>query len=125
VTSLLLQRAERRTVEQVDDWECLRQSDAEITQADALVQDFLSMVRERQGARLDTWIEATAESGIARIGRFALGLQKDIHAVRAGLTLIHSNGQTEGFINKLKLTKRSMYGRGHVDLLGQRLLHAS
>ena len=98
---------------------------AEIARADALVQDFLYMVRERQGAGLDAWIEAAAESGIASIGRFALGLQKDIHAVRAGLTLMHSNGQTESFINKLKLTERSMYGRGNVDLLGQRLLHAS
>jgi len=46
-------------------------------------------------------------------------------AVRAGLTFAHSNGQTEGFINKLKLTKRSMYGRGKFDLLRQRVLHAA
>lgn len=40
-----------------------------------------------------------------------------------GKTVVHSNGQTEGFINKLKLTKRSMYGRGQIDLLRQRVLH--
>jgi transposase len=41
------------------------------------------------------------------------------------MTLAHSNGQTEGFINTLKLTKRSMYGRGRFDLLRQRVLHAA
>ncbi len=40
-------------------------------------------------------------------------------------TLSYSNGQTEGQINKLKLVKRAMYGRGKFDLLRQRLLHAA
>jgi transposase len=49
-------------------------------------------------------------------------LRDDLAAVRAGLTLAHSNGQTEGQINRLKLLRRTMYGRGHVDLLQRRLL---
>jgi transposase len=36
---------------------------------------------------------------------------------------IHSQGQVEGQITKLKLLKRMMYGRGKLDLLEQRLLH--
>ena len=36
----------------------------------------------------------------------------------------YSQGQTEGRINKLKLLKRSMYGRGKFDLLRQRVLYA-
>ena len=37
----------------------------------------------------------------------------------------YSNGQTEGQINRLKLVKRAMYGRGKFDLLRQRVLHAA
>ena len=44
-------------------------------------------------------------------------------AVRAGLTLEWSNGQTEGQVNRLKTLKRQMYGRAGFVLLRQRLLH--
>jgi len=43
--------------------------------------------------------------------------------VVAGLELPYSQGQTEGQINKLKLTKRSMYGRAGFELLRQRVLY--
>ncbi|HZS88122.1 MAG TPA: ISL3 family transposase [Chloroflexota bacterium] len=125
VASLMVQRPERRTAEQVAYLEHLRQADASIAAVDALTQDFLRMVRERQGERLDNWIETAAGGESAEVRRFALGLRDDYEAVHAGLTLAHSNGQTEGFINKLKLTKRSMYGRGKADLLRQRLLRAA
>jgi transposase len=125
VASLLVQRPERRTPEQVAYLEHLCHADASIATADALTQGFLRMVRERQGEQLDAWIEAAAGEEISELRRFALGLRDDYEAVRAGLTLAHSNGQTEGFINKLKLTKRSMYGRGKADLLRQRMLRAA
>ena len=44
---------------------------------------------------------------------------------QAGLTLRHSNGQTEGHVTKLKLVKRQGYGRAKVDLLLKRLLRAA
>jgi transposase len=42
---------------------------------------------------------------------FAAGVRKDKAAVLAGLTLPWSNGTLEGHVNRLKLIKRSMYGR--------------
>ena len=36
-----------------------------------------------------------------------------------------SNGPVEGQVNRLKLIKRSMYGRAKFDLLRQRVLHAA
>jgi transposase len=83
------------------------------------------MARERQGERLDAWIETAVGSEIAELRRYAVGLRDDYAAVRAGLTRAESNGQTEGQINKLKLVKRAMYGRGKFDLLRQRMLHAA
>jgi transposase len=50
---------------------------------------------------------------------------KDGAAARAALTLPWSNGPAEGHINKLKLIKRSAYGRMQLDLLRQRVLHAA
>jgi transposase len=52
-------------------------------------------------------------------------LLKDEAAVRAGLSLVWSNGPTEGFIHRLKLLKRQAYGRAGVDFLRHRLLAPS
>jgi transposase len=125
VASLFVQRPEQYTDEQAAYLAQLCQSDTTIANAHCLTQDFLCMVRERHGERLDVWIDAVVASEIAEIRRYAVGLRDDYAAVRAGLTRAESNGQTEGQINKLKLVKRAMYGRGKFDLLRQRLLHAA
>ncbi len=65
--------------------------------------------------------EATT-SGIEALARFAQGLQEDLTAVTAGLTLPWSNGPVEGHINRLKLLKRQGYGRAGVGLLRQRVM---
>jgi len=39
--------------------------------------------------------------------------------------MVWSNGQTEGQVNRLKLIKRTMYGRANFDLLRQRVLRAA
>jgi transposase len=51
-------------------------------------------------------------------------LRCDKEAVLAGLTVVYSNGQVEGFVNKLKLIKRQAFGRASFPLLRQRVLHA-
>jgi transposase len=68
--------------------------------------------------------EAT-HSGIDELARFARGLQEDLAAVIAGLTLEWSNGVTEGHIHRLKLVKRQGYGRAGFTLLRQRVLQAA
>jgi hypothetical protein len=45
-------------------------------------------------------------------------------AVLAGLTLPYSNGVVEGKVNKLKLIKRTMFGRAGFPLLRKPVLHA-
>jgi len=80
------------------------------------------MVRKRIEADLIPWIAAANQSLIAS---FASGITKDIAAVHAALVQPWSNGQTEGQITKLKLLKRSMFGRGSIDLLKRRLVLAA
>lgn len=110
---------ERRTVEQI----CA--ADTAFATAHRLTQDFALLLREREGARLDAWIAAACASEVAELRRFAQGLSLDDSAIRAGLTLEGSNGQTEGHINRLKALKRQMYGRAGFMLLRQRLLHGT
>lgn len=88
----------------------------------AAVQAFAVMVRERCVEGLTDWVEAIRHSEQRELRGFAEGLLEDYAAVRAGLTRPESNGPTEGQINRLKLVKRSMYGRGKVDLLRRRVV---
>jgi transposase len=88
------------------------------------------LTRERDGdltdcaARLDQWIAAVRADDLPAVHSFAEGLLIDRDAVIAGLTLPHSNGPTEGTVNKIKLIKRQMYGRAGFSLLRKRILHA-
>jgi transposase len=45
--------------------------------------------------------------------------------VSAAVTLGWSNGPVEGQINRLKMLKRTMYGRADLDLLSRRFLLAA
>ncbi len=125
VSVLFLRRPTSLTAEQVTYLEHLCRCDAGVAMAYALAQDFARLLREREGERLDEWIEKASASGVEEVRRFALGLTEDYAAVRAGLTLPYSNGQTEGQIHRLKLVRRSMYGRGKFDLLERRVLQAA
>jgi transposase len=56
---------------------------------------------------------------------FANGIIRDRKGVEAGLAYESSHGQTEGQINRIKLTKRAMFGRANFDLLRRRVLEAA
>jgi transposase len=101
----------------------LRQASPPAETAYLLVGAFLRMVRERAGHQLDAWLQAVEESQLEAFASFAAGLCRDKDAVLAGLTLPWSNGPLEGQVNRLKLIKRSMYGRAGFDLLRLRVLH--
>ncbi len=90
-----------------------------------LTQQFMTMLRLRRGQNFEAWLSAVEASHIPELHRFAQGLLKDKDAVVAGLTLSYSNGPVEAQVHKLKLVKRSMYGRAKLPLLRQRLLHAA
>ncbi len=60
-----------------------------------------------------------------RAAAYTGGLSQDINAVRAALSPPWSNGPAEGQVNRLKTTKRYMYGRAKFDLLRSRVLHAA
>ncbi len=88
-----------------------------------LAQDFIQMMHEHQAEKLDSWISTCTSSGVPDLQTFAIGLQKELSAIRAAFTLSYSNGPTEGQVNRLKLIKRSMYNRGSFALLRHRVLY--
>lgn len=114
--------AELTKAEQAD-LEQMRHANSTVEKIYSLVQGFMTLVRQRQGERLDAWLEVVRASPFAELRQFARGLCKDKAAVLAGLTLDYSNGPTEAQVLKLKLVKRSMFGRAKLPLLKQRVLY--
>jgi len=103
----------------------LCQTDPQIAQTYNLIQDFTSMLRERQGERLDAWLQKVEEQGVPELRSFAQGLKRDYDAVKAGLTLQWNQGPVEGHVHRLKLLKRQMYGKASFQTLRKRVLQCS
>jgi transposase len=118
----VLRRAETRVPEDEDQLAQLMAQQADLAEAITLARDFADLVRTRQPDRLDGWLTRAAASALAALQRFAQGLRDDYAAVRAGVTLPWSNGPVEGHITRLKMLKRQMFGRAHLDLLSRRFL---
>jgi transposase len=102
--------------------ERLFQVDPIIAQTASLMVDFATMLREREGERLDEWLAQVEQQDVAELKSFAQGLRKDYDAVKTGLTSIWSNGQVEGQVHRLKLLKRQAYGRASFEVLRKRVL---
>jgi transposase len=125
VTWLLVKSPTDLDEQEQQDLTMLRQASVAADTAYHLVQAFGQMVRERQGEYLENWLKAVEQSALPELQTFAAGIKRDQAAVLAGLTLPYSNGLLEGHVNRLKLIKRSMYGRAKFDLLRLRVLCAA
>jgi transposase len=124
-TWLFIRDPKQLTTEKQAELELICQRSETARKTYELTQQFMSMLRLRRGQDFETWLSAVEASQIPELCRFAQGLLKDKSAVVAGLTLSYSNGPVEAQVQKLKLVKRSMFGRAKLPLLRQRLLHAA
>ena len=59
------------------------------------------------------------------LANFAAGLRRDFDAVKAALTQPWTTSPVEGQNSRLKMLKRTMYGRAGIELLRARVLHAA
>ena len=83
----------------------------------------LTRVLRRQGdGTLDEVLAAAADTPLAG---FITELRKDIAAVQAALDLPWTTSPVEGQIGRIKMIKRTMYGRAGFKLLRARVLHAA
>jgi transposase len=123
-TWLVLRRETKRTEAEAHQFTQLHAQSPAVAEAIDLAQDFATLVRQRQPAQLDPWLQRATASAVDAVRRFATGLSEDYEAVKAGVTLPWSSGPVEGHINRLKMLKRQMFGRARLDLLSRRFLLA-
>ncbi len=119
-----LHRAEDRKADEQARLEALRGVDAELGVALDLASTFAAMARKQVAVPLTEWLAKALPSCSPEMSQFAEGLRQDEAAVAAALTEKWSNGPVEGQVNRLKLIKRSMFGRAGFQLLRARVLHA-
>lgn len=130
-----LKPADPRTSPRKVAWQILKQPEAalpflgelfrrspEIATLAATAREFFRMIRERDIAAWPEWQQTAAAGPLAG---FAKHLCRDQAAFLAALEQPWSNGPVEGQVHRLKLIKRSMYGRASFDLLRLRVLHSA
>lgn len=125
-TWLVIRPVQERTLAEQAARDQLTQLAPDLERVVILGERFLGLLRQRQGDQAcDQWLTDAVASAVPELRRFAIKLKQDLAAVRAACREAWSNGQTEGQVHKLKLLKRSMYGRAKFDLLRLRLLNAA
>ena len=82
------------------------------------------MAHKREGQRLDAWLARVRGERTARTPVLCRWSRKGQRRRESWLDLAINNGMVEGHVTKLKLIKRTMYGRAGFALLRQRVLHA-
>jgi len=85
-------------------------------------REFFRIIRERD---ITAWPEWQRSASAGPLAGFAKHLCHDQAAFLAALQHPWSNGPVEGNVHRLKLIKRSMYGRASFDLLRLRVLLAA
>lgn len=71
---------------------------------------------------LTLWLKTYAQSPLRELRSFAYGIQMDLKAVQNAIAMDTSNGIVEGYVNKLKAVKRTMYGRASLGLLKRKMV---
>ena len=89
-----------------------------------VVCDFREIYAKKDSQLLENFIIKHSSCSIPSIQSFVNGLKIDIAAVKGSVVSESSNGFVEGQNNKVKLIKRSMYGRAGLKLLRAKILLA-
>jgi len=121
---LLLTRPDRLTGGQAETLARIEAACPEMTALAELIRSFAALLAPDPGndARLRQWIADARIAGLPHVHSFTRGLDPDIQAATAALTMPHHNGRTEGVNTRTKMIKRQMYGRAGFELLRHRIL---
>lgn len=88
----------------------------------SIVKSFKEVLFSKKSEKLEEWIEKAKLLDIEELNSFIGGITRDQEAVEKAIEFALSNGLAEGFVNKLKVIKRVMYGRCSFSLLKAKLL---
>ena len=121
---ILLTRPDRLTAGQQETLAGLESACPEMTALAALIRSFAALLAPDPGNndRLSQWMIDARAADLPCVHSFTRGLDLDIQAATAALTMPHHNGRTEGVNTKTKMIKRQMYGRAGFQLLRHRIL---
>lgn len=82
-----------------------------LPQLETCIREFRAIFSKKSIPLLYLFIEKYKQSTLKEIASFANGLEMDIEAVENAVASELSNGFVEGTNNKIKMIKRTMYGR--------------
>ena len=85
------------------------------------IKEFRNIFKKQNVPLLYLFIEKYSNSSIKALKSFADGLKHDIDAVENAVAYHFSNGFVEGTNSRLKMIKRTMYGRCGKQLLEAKL----
>jgi transposase len=122
---LLVHEAKRLSTEEQEVFAKLCKQEPLIEQIRNLAQDFRDLFKNKCPEALNAWFQAVAETTLEDLKTFATSLRREQEGLMAAIVLPWSNGRLEGTVTKVKLIKRSMFGRGSFDLLRKRILLAA
>ena len=86
------------------------------------MENFCKIIKGNETVGLVKWMKRYWKTNIPSLKTFNIGIKRDYQAVRNTIRLNITNGITEGFVNKLKVVKRSMYGRAGLELMKNKLV---
>lgn len=87
-----------------------------------MLREYHRIIFSQKSDVLDAWIVQAKSLQIDERDTYVNGLLADIVAVKNAIRYKYNNGLAEGSVNKIKLTKRIMYGRNSFELLKAKLL---
>lgn len=82
---------------------------------------FCCLIRGNDPMNLIRWMKKYWKTNITQLKTFIRGVKLDYKAVKNTIIYNVTNGITEGFVNKLKVVKRIMYGKASIELLKNKL----
>ena len=86
------------------------------------IREFRVIFEKRYQSLLYSFINKYKESSVKLIKKFAESMEKDLEAIENAVSSPLSNGFVEGTNSKLKMVKRTMYGRCGCRLLAAKLM---
>ncbi|MDE6052892.1 MAG: transposase, partial [Lachnospiraceae bacterium] len=94
-----------------------------LEEVEKCIRQFREIFMKKNMPLLYLFIERYMNAGVKELASFANGLSKDIQAVENAVASRLSNGFVEGTNNKIKMVKRTMYGRCGKELLSAKLMY--
>lgn len=88
----------------------------------SMIKEFNEIIFSKKADNLDDFLDKIENYNIPDIQAFVNGVRKDIVAVKNGIICKYNNGLAEGSVNKIKVIKRTMYGRNSFELLKAKVL---